>query len=163
MTPCTGNKNDMIKAGAKLGKNVDIIGDIHFSSEPYLISIGDGTTISFECALITHDAATRVIRHLPNQSPETVIYGPINIGKNCFIGARTTILPNVSIGDNSIIGSCSLVNKDIPDNVVAAGNPCKVICTIDEYMKKHRDDFLYIVSLPYNEKKAFLLKKFNIK
>ena len=48
MTPCTGNKDAMIKAGAKLGKNVNIVGDIHYSSEPYLITVGDNTTISFE-------------------------------------------------------------------------------------------------------------------
>ena len=96
-------------------------------------------------------------------SDTTVIYGPIRIGSNCFIGARTTILPNVTIGNNTIIGANSLVNKDIPDNVVAAGNPCKVICTLDEYRKKHSDDFLYMVSLSPDKKKEYLLKKFNIK
>ena len=162
MTPCTGNMKQMIEAGVKVGKNVSIIGDIHYSSEPYLISIGDNTTISFECALVTHDAATRVIRNLPDGDKETVIYGPIKIGSNCFIGARTMILPNVTIGDNTIIGSYSLVNKDIPSNVVAAGNPCKVICTLDEYRKKHKDDFLYIVSMKPEQKKEYLLKKFRI-
>ena len=162
MTPCTGNKSDMIRAGAHVGKNVDIVGDIHYSSEPYLISIGDNTTISFECALITHDAATRVIRNLPDQNPQTVIYGTIEIGENCFIGARTTILPNVKIGDNTIIGACSLVNKDIPSNVVAAGNPCEVICTLDEYINKHQNDFLYIVNLPHDQKKQYLMKYFNM-
>ena len=163
MTPCTGNKDAMIKAGAKLGKNVNIVGDIHYSSEPYLITVGDNTTISFECALITHDAATRVIRNLPDGNKETVIYGTITIGNNCFIGCRTTILPNVKIGNNTIIGACSLVCSDIPDNVVAAGNPCKVICTLDEYIKKHKDDFLYMVSLPPDKKKKYLETHFNIK
>ena len=133
----------------------------HTSSEPYLISIGDNTTISFEVAFVTHDAATRVIRHLPDGDPETVIYGYISVGKNCFIGCRTTILPNVTIGDNTIIGACSLVNQSIPSGVVAAGNPCKVICTIDEYREKHKDDFLYMVSMPYDEKKAYLLKLYS--
>lgn len=162
MTPCTGNKDAMIKAGAKLGKNVNIVGDIHYSSEPYLITIGDNTTISFECALITHDAATRVIRNLPDGNKETVIYGTITIGNNCFIGCRTTILPNVKIGNNTIIGACSLVCSDIPDNVVAAGNPCKVICTLDEYRKKHKDDFLYMVSLPPDKKKEYLETYFKL-
>ena len=151
--------------GVRLGKNVSIISPISpviFSSEPYLISIDDNTTISFEVAFITHDAATRVIRNLPDGNPETVIYGSIEVGKNCFIGARTTILPNVKIGDNTIIGACSLVNRDIPANVVAAGNPCKVICTLDEYRKKHEDEFLYMVSLPYEEKKKYLMKHFDI-
>ena len=102
---------------------------------------------------MTHDAATRVIRNLPDGDPETVIYGPIKVGKNCFIGCRTTILLGVTIGDNSIIGACSLVNRDIPSGVIAARNPCKVICTLEEYRKKHEQDFLYKVSLPYEEKK----------
>ena len=109
------------KEGVQIGKNVSIISPVSpviFSSEPYLISIGDNTTISFDVVFITHDAATRVIRNLPDENPETVIYGPIEVGSNCFIGARTTILPNVKIGDNTIIGACSLVNKDIPSNVV---------------------------------------------
>ncbi len=147
--------------GMKVGENVSFISPPHTSSEPYLISIGDNTTISFEVAFVTHDAATRVIRHLPDGDPETVIYGYISVGKNCFIGCRTTILPNVTIGDNTIIGACSLVNQSIPSGVVAAGNPCKVICTIDEYREKHKDDFLYMVSMPYDEKKAYLLKLYS--
>lgn len=149
--------------GAKLGENVSIIEPVSpviFSSEPYLVSIGDNTTISFDVVFVTHDASTRVIRHLPDGNLETVIYGPIEVGCNCFIGCRTTILPNVKIGDNTIIGACSLVNRDIPANVVAAGNPCKVICTLDEYRKKHEKDFLYMVSLPYEKKKQYLMCHF---
>ena len=140
-----------------LGNNVDIVGDVNFGSEPYLITIGDNTTISFDCAFVTHDAATRVLRHLPGENPETVIYGKIIIGKNCFIGCRSVILPNVTIGDNVIIGAGSIVNKDIPSNTVAAGNPCKIICSLDEYKNKHKKDFLYMVSLPFEEKKKYLL------
>ena len=131
-----------------LGQNVSIVGQANFGSEPYLITIGDNTTISFDCAFVTHDAATRVIRNLPDGNPETVIYGPINIGQNCFIGCRSVILPGVTIGDNCIIGAGSIVNKDIPSNSVAAGTPCKIICSIDEYRKKHESEFLYMVSLP---------------
>lgn len=86
----------------------------------------------------------------------------IDVGNNCFIGARSTILPNVKIGDNTIIGACSLVNRYIPANVVAAGNPCRVICTLDEYREKHKEDFLYMVSLPYEEKNQYLMKHFNL-
>lgn len=143
-----------------IGKNVNIVGGANFGSEPYLITIGDNTTISFDCAFVTHDAATRVIRNLPNGNKETVIYGPITVGNNCFIGCRSVILPNVKIGDNCIIGAGSIVNQDIPSNTVAAGVPCKPICTLDEYIEKHKDDFMYIVSKPFNEKKMILLNKF---
>ena len=143
-----------------LGKNVQVIGGANFGSEPYLITIGDNTTVSFDCAFVTHDAATRVIRNLPGYNKETVIYGPINVGKNCFIGCRSVILPNVTIGDNCIIGAGSIVNKDIPSNTVAAGTPCKVICTLEEYIEKHKDDFMYMVSKPFEEKKKILLNRF---
>ncbi len=151
-----------LQEGLKLGKNVDIIPSSNFGSEPYLISIDDNTTVSFDCTFVTHDAATRVLRNLPCGNPETGYFAPIHVGKNCFIGCRSTILPGVTIGDNTIIGACSLVNRDIPSNVVAAGVPCKVICTLDEYIEKHKEDFMYMNSLPYHEKKEYLLKHFNI-
>ena len=156
----TDNLIDVFRQqGAHIGENVGIIEPISpviFSSEPYLVSIGDNTTISFDVAFVTHDAATRVIRHLPDGNPETVIYGPISVGKNCFIGCRSVILPNVTIGDNSIIGAGSIVNRDIPANSVAAGNPCRVICSLDEYREKHKEDFLYMVSLDYESKRKHL-------
>ena len=65
---------------------------------------------------------------------------PVKIGKNCWIGSGAIILPGVSIGENTVIGAGSVVNKDIPANVVAVGNPCKVIREISErdagYLKK---------------------------
>lgn len=56
----------------------------------------------------------------------------IHIGKNCWLGAGTIVLPGITIGDNSVIGAGSIVTKDIPSNVVAVGNPCKVLRKIDE-------------------------------
>ena len=143
-----------------LGNNVKTVGPVNWGSEPYLITVGDDTTISFDCAFVTHDAATRVIRNLPGQDKETVIYKPINVGKNCFIGCRCVILPGVTIGDNVIIGAGSIVNKDILSNTVAAGTPCRVICSLEEYIEKHKDEFLYIVSKSFNDKKKILLEMF---
>lgn len=64
--------------------------------------------------------------------------GGVTIGNNVFIGMRSTVLKGVHIGNNVIIGANSLVNHDVPDNCVVAGNPCKVIMTIDEYYEKRR-------------------------
>ena len=61
---------------------------------------------------------------------------PINIGDNVWIGANVCILPGVTIGNNVVIGAGSVVNKDIPEGVIAAGNPCKVIRKITEEDKK---------------------------
>ena len=63
-------------------------------------------------------------------------YAKIKIGNNVFIGANTTLLYDVSIGDNVIIGAGSVVTNDIPDGVVAAGVPCKVIGKYDDFKEK---------------------------
>ena len=68
---------------------------------------------------------------------------PIHIGRNCWLGAGVIVLPGITIGDNSVIGAGSVVIRDIPANVVAVGNPCKVIRKIGEhdrefYFKDHR-------------------------
>lgn len=61
---------------------------------------------------------------------------PINIGENVWIGANATVLSGVTIGKNSVIGAGSVVTKDIPENVVAVGNPCKVLRPITDADKK---------------------------
>lgn len=57
---------------------------------------------------------------------------PVTIGDNCWIGGGVTILPGVTIGSNVTIGGGSVVSRDIPDNCVAVGNPCRVIKTLDK-------------------------------
>ena len=61
----------------------------------------------------------------------------VKIGKNCWIGAGVTIVPGVTIGDNTVIGAGSIVTKVIPGNVVAVGNPCKVMRQINEHDKEY--------------------------
>lgn len=57
---------------------------------------------------------------------------PVRIGRNCWIGAGVIVVPGVTIGDNTVIGAGSVVTKDIPANVVAVGNPCRVLREIGE-------------------------------
>lgn len=62
---------------------------------------------------------------------------PIHIGKNCWIGAGSLILPGVTIGDNTVIGADSVVTKDIPSSVVAVGNPCRVMRDVGEHDREY--------------------------
>lgn len=62
---------------------------------------------------------------------------PVHIGKNCWIGAGVIIVPGVTIGDNVVIGAGSIVTKDIPDNVVAVGNPCRCLRQINEHDREY--------------------------
>ncbi len=74
----------------------------------------------------------------PNLREQTYQYNfPVHIGKNCWIGAGAVIVPGVTIGENTVIGAGSVVTKDIPSNVVAVGNPCKVLREINDYDKEY--------------------------
>ena len=84
------------------------------TSHPRGIHIGEESYVAFEAAILSHDM-TRGLR------TDTWI------GKRCFIGGRSIILPGVRIGDQCIIGAGSVVTRDVPSNSVAAGNPAKVI------------------------------------
>lgn len=125
-----GYIESLIKNGLKLGKNVDIIDTFFFDpSHCFLITIGDNCTICPNVRLIAHDASTKKILGYTK-------IGKIDIKENCFIGDSVIVLPNVTIGPNSIVGAGSVVTKDIPSNTIAAGNPAKVITSVDDYIKK---------------------------
>ena len=98
--------------------------------EPYLISIGNNVTIT-GVKILTHDASLK----------KTIGYsktGKVHIGNDVFIGWGSIILPNTTIGNRVVIGAGTVVAKDIPDNSVVIGNPCRVLCTYDEYVEKNR-------------------------
>lgn len=62
---------------------------------------------------------------------------PVHIGKNCWIGAGVVIVPGITVGDNTVIGAGSVVTKDLPDNVVAVGNPCRVLREVNEHDREY--------------------------
>jgi len=92
------------------------------------VLIGDNVMIGPNVSIYT--AGHPVHYEIRNQGYEYTV--PVSIGNNVWIGGNAVINPGVSIGDNSVIGSGSVVTKDIPGNVIAAGNPCKVLRGINE-------------------------------
>ena len=125
----------MKKKGLTIRKNSRFIAPINLIAEPYLVSIGSHVTISSDVYLITHDGATWVGRN--NKKYTKIIrFGKISIGDNCFIGAKSIIMPGVKLGNNVIIGAGSVVTKDIADNSVFAGNPARFITNTQDYLEK---------------------------
>lgn len=87
-------------------------------THPSGIHIGRGSYVAFGAVILTHDMTRG-------------LYADTRIGERCFIGARSILMPGVSIGDNSIVGAGSVVTRDVPPGVLAAGNPCRVIRALD--------------------------------
>lgn len=99
------------------------------------IELGDRVAISDQAVFLTHDyTCTNALRAIGEPPPrDMALVGGIKIGNNVFVGMRTIILPNTQVGDNVVIGAGSVVKGKIPANSVVAGNPAKVITTIENY------------------------------
>ncbi len=110
------------KQGMKVGENCRFE-TMEFSTEPYLIEIGNGVRIATGTLFIAHDAG---IGLFSNDFPDFDVFGKITVGDNVVIGAKCTILPNSTIGNNCIVGAGSVVRGKFPDNSVIFGNPAKV-------------------------------------
>lgn len=104
-----------------------------------LIRLGNNVHIASGVSFLTHDVTHLVLNHLEDHKGPAFLerVGCIEIGDNVFIGSSTRILYDTKIGSNVIIGTGSIVTKDIPDNSVAAGVPARVIGTFDDYVKKY--------------------------
>ena len=96
------------------------------------VTFGDNVFIAPNCVFST--AGHAIDSEQRNRGLEIAL--PITVGDSVWIGANVSVLPGVTIGSNTVIGAGSVVNKDIPDGVIACGNPCRVIRKITEADKK---------------------------
>ncbi len=120
-------------------------GHVHFGNNVYCnfgvtmvddthIYVGDNTMIGPNVTVAT--AGHPILPELREKGYQ--YNAPVRIGRNCWIGAGAVILPGVCIGDNSVIGAGSVVTGNIPSDVVAVGNPCRVLREINEYYYKDK-------------------------
>ncbi len=105
------------------------------TTRPYLIEIGKNVQITKGVTVLTHGFDWSVLKAKYGDIIGSA--GKVKIGDNCFIGMNTLILKNTTIGDNVIVGAGSvLTGREYPSNTVVAGNPARVICTLEEYYNK---------------------------
>ena len=106
-------------------------------SRPSLVTIGNNVLMNRNFTLLTHDFVAGVFI---NSGREFVpSSGRVCVGNNVRFGHNVMVLKGVKIGNNVFIGANSVVNKDIPDNCIAVGNPCKVVKTLDEYYQQRKE------------------------
>ena len=124
------------RMGVHLLGKVQFTGTPSFGSEPWLITIEEGSLITNGVVFMTHDGSVSTIRKLDPKYKRVQKFGKIHIKKNVFIGSDAYIMPNVTIGENSIVGARSVVTKNVPDGVVVAGCPARIICTTEQLAEK---------------------------
>lgn len=107
--------------GISIGKNCMISWGAKLDVTRGEIIIGDRCTITHGCVILSHDRSSKRINI--NDRGQ----GTVRLGNDVFIGVNSIILRDVTIGDYSIVGAGSVVTKDVPPNVVVAGNPAKII------------------------------------
>lgn len=145
---------EMRKLGSIVGERVRFFSDVP-RAEPYLIEIGDDTTVAPNVMFITHDNS---IYKLTSDYSDTV--GKIRIGKKCFIGRGAIILPGVTIADSTIVGAGAVVTKSVErEGVIIGGNPAKVIGSTANYYQKIalKKTAFNFKGLSYEEKKHLIL------
>ena len=113
---------------------------VHFGKSVYanfnLTMVDDTHIYVGDCVMFGPNVTVATAAHpiLPSLREKAYQYNiPVHIGRNVWIGAGAVILPGITIGENSVIGAGSVVTKDIPPNVVAVGNPCRVLREIGEH------------------------------
>ena len=149
------------RQGMKIGQNCQFH-TMTFSTELYLIEIGDHVAIARGTLFITHDGGIWCFRdEISNED----VFGQIIIGNNVFIGNNCTILPNTTVGNNCIIGAGSVVRGKFPENSVIVGNPAKVVFNMgmQKLFYTQNPDLLITHNLSDKEKAKIIRNHFDIK
>lgn len=114
---------ELRRRGVKIG-DCCWIHTMQFSTEPYLIEIGDNVAIASGVQFVTHNAVAAIARH---KYPGIQVFGCIRVGSGTLIGINAILLPEVEIGSDCIIGAGAVVRGTIPDNSLVVGNPARVV------------------------------------
>ena len=138
--------------GVTIGKGC-LIATRNWSSEPYLITIGNYAQITEDVWFHTHGGGN-VIRR---QVPDFDCFGKIEVQDWVYIGSGSHILPGVTIGEGSLIAAGSIVTKSVPPYTVVGGNPAKVLCSVDEFKERNLRFNVKTFGLTSEQKKQKLL------
>jgi len=145
-------------SGVQVGERCRIYSR-NFSTEPFLVSLGDDVCVAGGVSFLTHDGAARL---LAKRRPAVQKLGRITVGNACFIGQNALILPGTSIGENCIIGAGAVVSGTIPANSLVAGNPARVVGRASLYLERlnRHPDAIDSFGLPETERREMIVRHF---
>ena len=139
--------------GVSIGNNVLIGQDVKWSSEPYLITIGNNVQVTNGVKFFTHGGGNVIRKY----SRDFDSFGKIIIHDWVYIGSCSLIMPGVTLGEGSLIAAGSVVTKSVPPNSVVGGNPARFICTIEDYINRNLQYNVKSHGLKSANKKDYLL------
>lgn len=138
--------------GVTIGNN-NFINTRNWSSEPFLITIGDNCQITQDVYFHTHGGS-----HVARQwYPDFDVFGKIKVCSGVYIGSGSHIMPGVTIGEGSLIAAGSVVTHSVPAHTVWGGVPARQICTVEEYVEKNKKYNLNTKHMPKTEKRLLLM------
>jgi maltose O-acetyltransferase len=132
-----GNGDDPVdalrRAGVTVGRGCNIYGLNYDRDLPGLVSIGDDCILAGDVTILAHDVAPAIWFRKSKLARTRVL-------DRCFIGQRAILLAGVTVGPDAIVGAGAVVSQDVAPRTVVAGNPAKLVCTLDEYLERQRKD-----------------------
>jgi acetyltransferase-like isoleucine patch superfamily enzyme len=148
------------RRGVRIGEDCRLY-TTSFSTEPYLVELGNRVAISGDVKFITHDASVWLIRP---KRPRAQVFGRIRVGDGTFIGESCLILPGTTIGAGCVIAAGSVVRGNIPDNSIAIGNPARVVGRASLLKSAHErlNMVLDTRHLPEPEREAAIRRHFGL-
>ena len=139
--------------GMRIGKGCNIVPNIT-TTEPYLVEIGENTTLAGGVTLCTHDNS--VSKMIPDC---TDMFGKITIGRNCFIGQNSLLMYGVTLADDIVVAAGSVVTKSfLSGRVILGGNPAKIIGTYDSFIEKNKNNVFDLDQIPGDQLKNVILE-----
>lgn len=144
--------------GVNFGKNC-FFATREWSSEPYLIIIGDNVQITHNVCIHTHGGGHSARRFIPDFD----VFGKVVVEDWVYIGSKSQIMPGVTIGEGAIVAAGSVVTKSVPAGMVVAGNPAKVLCSVEEYIERNKKYNVGTKNVSHKEKQKYLLSLSNDK
>ena len=142
------------QSGARLGQGIYVGTDVYVEIDFVpLLTIEDGVVLARGVSILFHDSS------LNNIAGEPIKFGQVILRKNCYIGANSTILCGVEVGEGALVGAGALVTKDVPAGAVAYGQPAQVAGTVQDLIAKQRrqqatgQKYFYLDVIPWRDRR----------